>query len=116
MIFFPTIGTKLNLNAEWKFRLYQEYRNRGLVAALKITDFIIDGAGYYRQQYQTVTLSPGTILRIDRVYIRQGQSEFDSITFIIVETPMQELKGKKRLRFWAKIKDINGIMDAEVID
>lgn len=47
------------------------------------------------------TLPAGTILEIDRIYIRQGNAEYSSVTF--------KARGIKVLRFWAKLDDVNRI-------
>jgi hypothetical protein len=67
-----------------------------------------------------VTLPAGTILSVDRIYIRKGASDFSSITFyakslgeIQRQTSRwsrdQKPKKKKSLRFWAKLEDCNKI-------
>lgn len=63
------------------------------------------------------TLRAGTILKITRIYIRQGQQAFDSVTFFsncLVSQPGDPLfrKGKavKSVRFWAKLDDVNKIV------
>jgi hypothetical protein len=52
-----------------------------------------------------VTLKAGQVLSIDRVYIRRGASDFSSITFNYIGAP----KGSGRVRFWAKLVDVNSI-------
>lgn len=54
-----------------------------------------------------ITLPKGTVLTVDRVYIRKGASEFSSITFRIASTTHPDLAGKKKNRFWAKLADVN---------
>jgi hypothetical protein len=66
-----------------------------------------------------VTIPAGTILAIDRIYIRKGSSDFSSITFYaknlgeiekIVDKWHKPRKAKqKALRFWAKLSDVNTI-------
>lgn len=67
-----------------------------------------------------VSLPAGTILAVDRIYIRKGISEFSSITFYakgLGEVIRQgsrwnrdaKPKKKKSLRFWAKLEDCNRI-------
>jgi hypothetical protein len=51
-----------------------------------------------------------TVLRIDRIYIRNGASDFDSISFY-AEIP----KIKSKPRFWAKLVDINNNMEGDII-
>ena len=55
------------------------------------------------------TLPAGTILKIDRIYIRKGKSEFDSITFVIKKHPDDKRGALIRGRFWAKLPEVNGI-------
>ena len=57
-----------------------------------------------------VTLKVGQVLSVDRVYIRRGASDFSSITFNYLGTP----KGSGRVRFWAKLADVNMIEFEEV--
>lgn len=49
-----------------------------------------------------VTFPRGTVLEIDRIYIRKNAAEFSSVTFKIREK-------NKVLRFWAKLEDVNKI-------
>lgn len=49
-----------------------------------------------------ITLPKGTILEVDRVYIRQGNARCSSVTFKIRQN-------KKVLRFWAKLEEVNQI-------
>ncbi len=66
-----------------------------------------------------VTIPAGTILAIDRIYIRKGSSDFSSITFYaknlgeiekMVDKWNKPKKAKRKaLRFWAKLSDVNTI-------
>ena len=67
------------------------------------------------------TLPAGTLLKIDRIYIRKGGSDYSSITFyaknlestvIIVQKWSGDHTKKKKasLRFWAKLLDCNQIV------
>jgi hypothetical protein len=51
-----------------------------------------------------VTLPKDTILKVDRIYIRQGSEDFDSVTFRISDCPNKDLIKK---RFWVKLDDAN---------
>ena len=54
-----------------------------------------------------MTLPKGSVLAIDRVYIRKNNEEFSSITF---RTPKVNIpKFKKHPRFWAPLSDVNNI-------
>jgi hypothetical protein len=71
--------------------------------------------------HDMATLPAGTILVMDRIYIRQGQSKFDSVTFYAKEIPnLQDQsipaacraftkKPKGKARFWVKLADANQI-------
>lgn len=67
-----------------------------------------------------ITLPKGTHLKVDRIYVRKGSSDFSSITFfaknlgeVMVRTGWswhnKKMKKKKSLRFWAKLVDCNTI-------
>ena len=51
----------------------------------------------------TIKFDAGTILRIDRIYIRKGNSEYSSISFWIKNGL------NKGARFWAKLDEVNTI-------
>lgn len=70
-----------------------------------------------------IMVPKGTILKVDRIYIRKGAQEYSSITFISQNSPNVLLKPKSKLtslekkkypkfstpRFFAKLKDVNNI-------
>lgn len=56
-----------------------------------------------------ITLPKGTILAIDRIYIRKGGSDFSSISFFIKNLPKVKGEKTKRPRFWAKLDECNTI-------
>lgn len=71
--------------------------------------------------YLPMCLEAGTELKIERIYIRQGQAGFDSVTFRCLKAVVepgsllhQDLvnrRGKhKAFRFWAKLNDANNII------
>lgn len=117
-LFIPEIGTELTLAEDWTFCLYAERRNLQLGIKLKYAlkennsyfgtwydvntnQFSINGYNNDNINY-LVTLSAGTILKVDRIYIRKGNKEYSSITFY-------GTFGKNKLRFWAKLEDVNKI-------
>jgi hypothetical protein len=58
-----------------------------------------------------VTLPAGTVLAIDRIYIRKGISDYSSLSFNLTATldPLiSAARGRKR--FWAKLADCNRIV------
>lgn len=92
--YVPTIGSKFSLTAGWEFVLYKEYRNRSLFEAFgphagKLVPIQVYTPGYRGFEKETAykfALPPGTVLGVDRIYIRRNQQNFDSITLRIFET------------------------------
>jgi hypothetical protein len=91
---------QLALTKSWTFNLHHEERNASLGAHLKVEQ---------RFRYPTdglateVTLPKGTVMTVDRYYIRQGNEQFDSITFMVHVIDGKVLK--KKLRFWVKLDE-----------
>lgn len=132
IVTIPTIGSKLTLVDPWTFTLFGESRNRDLWKKLhndepeesdmvRVPDTSRFGWrwGYIHEERST-TFPAGTVLRVDRIYIRSNDKdkEFDSITFIIESMPGVEgtrrafTKGGTKTvgRFWAKLFDVNRIV------
>lgn len=110
---FPHIGSKLILADPWKFTLHSERRNK---------TFWIDLFGdpckdrndawtFWRGgTTQPVILPTGSILKVDRIYVRRGAKDFDTITFLLEHTSMPEFaytKRKVKGRFWVKLGEVN---------
>lgn len=67
------------------------------------------------------TIPKGTILKVDRVYIRKGMADYSSVSFIIEDSPDVRLLNKKKaskfnvpcekpsVRFFAKLEDVNNL-------
>lgn len=64
-----------------------------------------------------ITLPAGTVLAVDRIYIRKGASDYSSITFYAKGLGESEITNRwsgkttkwKAQRFWAKLSDCNQI-------
>lgn len=60
------------------------------------------------------------ILKVDRIYIRKGSSDYSSITFYLLHTSNPLLVASKEKtaktfgRFWAKLSDVNNIKFVKV--
>ena len=69
-----------------------------------------------RQSWASVTLLKDTVLKVDRIYIRKGISEYSSITFYVWSKPgpVAANASKKKSRFWAKLADCNNIQFEKV--
>lgn len=107
-LYIPALGDHLRLTAPWTFKLYTEYRNETLFKHLGLEQ---PTHRYGQLIGVPVTLDAGTELGIDRIYIRRGNKEFDSITFNLLGAKMTKgyFGSKSRVRFWAKLRDVNTI-------
>lgn len=116
-LYVPAIGDRLELTKDWEFRLHHEYRNETMFAALGLK--YDDRYWSNRPKAVTVTLPQGTVLRVDRIYIRQGLDEFSSMSFFAeglrgqisrgtlnyVPVPASD-KGKKDVVYYGKCPGI----------
>lgn len=100
-LWIPTIGDAFILESDWKFHLHHEGRNV-LMAEAFGQPF---GKSYHNPSpAREVTFVTGTELVVDRIYIRQGADEFDSLTFVVKWAERESLVGE---RFWAKLNEVN---------
>jgi hypothetical protein len=105
--FIPTIGTKIRLIYKWEFRLFKERRNRTLLQAKKLIDPELP---YYyplyseTNGYHLTSLPEGSVLTVDRIYVRKGAPEYDSVSFVL-QAKSAGYTG--RIRFWVKLKDLD---------
>jgi hypothetical protein len=127
--YVPEIGDQIKLTVDWAFDLYDEHRNFSMMKYLGDTrDEHRTDWDYWRQHghyaIRPCVIPAGSILKIDRIYIRKGLSEFSSITFIwknqraeisqlqyeYYDEPAKKYKKINReIRFWAKLEDVNKI-------
>lgn len=115
-LFIPTIGTKLNLLEDWTFTLHEERRNiefgKGLGLPMREAYWTIRDPGQWM-----VTLPKDAQLIVDRIYIRKGLNDFDSVSFR-VNTHLTAIEVRRlnmpKGRFWAKLEDVNNL-DVEVV-
>ena len=98
-LFIPDIGSRLKLTEDWKFILQPEYRNEKLFKNL--------GKSYSDQKKYLVTIPKETVLTVKRVYIRQGQSAYSSVTFGITKKSCPNNKNLESSKFWASLGDVN---------
>lgn len=104
-MFIPTVGTTFRLTDPWYFSLFHEYRNEKMLEYLKIpVDY---NYRYGEKAISPVILSINSILKVDRIYIRKGNSAYDSLSFTLWDTSGK--KPKTVARFWAKLDDVNNI-------
>lgn len=122
-LYVPRRGDQLRLVADWRFELHREGRNNSFWQALGLAEgsYLSPWIEQPHWDYKTfayvggvkksptfITLPTGTVLIVDRIYIRKNAEDFDSITFRIASTPDPRI-GKKKPRFWAKLADANAI-------
>ncbi len=116
-LYIPTIGDVLTLAEDWTFTLHAESRNMDLHHLLsdppRHSNGAIDYHNYVREPIP-VTLPAGSVLKMDRIYIRKGVSDYGSVTFWLTDCPNKAWAPKKvggtavgRLRFWVKLHDAN---------
>lgn len=104
-MYIPQLGDIIELSKDWKFKLYHESRNSGLHKVVN-DKYEFSYKKYNVNDTVDIILECGTQLKIDRIYIRKGLSDFDSISFIIENHKDINYKGK---RFWVKLNDANEI-------
>jgi hypothetical protein len=128
LVTIPTIGSVIRLLEDWTFDLHPERRNHAfwkqnvgtpIPSVPFIKTFNAKGKhSGWRDKTEDATirycLPKGTQLKVDRLYIRQNAKQFDSITFIVIQsTGVKLIPGKfgksKNGRFWAKLSDVNKI-------
>lgn len=111
-LFIPEIGTRLKLTADWTFSLHYERRNAPMY------EFQTGEKWEWNWRVNNtpalpVTLPAGSILVVDRIYIRNGASDFSSLTFrALLSKDKKSFKapfGKAGVRFWAKLAEVNTI-------
>ena len=128
--YVPEIGDQLRLTADWTFGLYNEDRNSSLMEFIGDTRTV-----EYYNTYGSIpcTIPAGSILKVDRIYIRKGKGDYSSLTFLwkdmrvkpkIVDRKIthhyglgippdtkiiQEKIPARPVRFWAKLDDVNKI-------
>lgn len=108
-LFIPAVGYRIRLTQDWTFDLYAEHRNKTMFEAQNIK--IDDYWGGWREPMKrvAVTVPTGTVLEVDRVYVRTmsksattKDDDYDSVSFKVTGA-------KSRTRFWAKLEDVNRI-------
>ena len=127
-MYIPIIGARIILNSPWTFGLVPERRNitfleqlcsLGIVAEQDILNCIpaktnrwgqisnkISDLWFVDSPVVMVSIPAGSVLSVSRIYIRNGNASFNSVTFHLLSTPTKKWK---KARFWAKLTDANCI-------
>lgn len=129
-LFIPDVGEELTLVDDWRFVTICEYRNESLFNAFEVPAELRyqksvrfhggahDGYDRYRPLGDGVpfVMPAGTVLKVDRVYIRKGISDYSSLTFLVSQSPDKRLLTKKNggtapkaVRFWVKLAETRNI-------
>lgn len=89
----PALGERLTLTADWTFRLFRSQQTIVYMRTIGLEHPLPSSLEH--------TLPAGTVLKVERIYIRQHKSEYDSVTF--------RIDGQTNSRFWARLADANRI-------
>lgn len=132
-LWIPDISDRFRLLAPWTFRLFNESRN---MALMELSNKIMkEGKAWSWRAHAVghITIPTGSVLKVSRVYIRNGAREFSSLTFwldevsgmllfdpiddyedffyeteeLVVPKGKGKAKRKSKPRFWAKLADVN---------
>lgn len=98
----PTIGQTFILKNQTSLSIYNDYRNEKLIALDETLSEAKKTHKLYGSLLGTYEFKEGTEFKIARIYIRNGASEFDSIT-------LTAKINKKSVRFWIKLYEFNTI-------
>lgn len=142
----PRIGNSIQLLEPWTFPVFLAYVNIEFLR--KIYPVWMNGRTYGNanvEESKAVTLPVGTVLKISRIYIRQGKGSYDSVTFTVTHHPdINTGKVDKKFpgtvvyrddgfhtllpndnppkkfgtngKFWAKLTDVNLIEFVDVLN
>jgi hypothetical protein len=101
----------MKLVCDFTFDLHCERRNSSFREALGLK------TPYRGGPSAKITLMAGTILKVDRIYIRKNAGDFDSVTFNIQKGEGGAKVGDKEFdfkkkggRFWVKLNEVNGMI------
>ena len=116
----PSLGDVLTLAEDWTFTIVNDRRNESIIVwagETSATNAWYPLGGLPNQPYHPlnrtiiVTLPKGTVLKIDRIYIRKGAKKFDSVTFNVPDMKViTHLRAKRAMRFFASLSDVNNMM------
>lgn len=105
-IWIPTIGDHIRLTEDWVVGIKPDYRNYSLLDKVQTVAVVIGDT------LKTVVFPAGTVLKIERVYIRSNFRAYDSVTFRVKFCPEKKFE---KTRFFASLTDVNK-MEAERIE
>lgn len=80
--------------SDWKIERDSKRKNQ--------VTFACEGTARFIKKPEKFTFPAETILTVERIYIRKGQEDYDSMSF-------RTRLNNKSVRFWAKLSDVNNI-------
>lgn len=119
-LYIPTVGTVLQLTQDWHTVVECEYRNNTIFQYFRVPDFDPD-LWVNDLPPQKFTIPAGSRLKVDRIYLRKGKGDFDSITFLwqgCTTEPRNRVDkfsgrvdrvSRKPVRFWVRMEYANQI-------
>lgn len=128
-LFIPDIGTLLKLEQDWTFTLYAESRNESIMMIFMKENVPMNTQLNWNLQSmrqnlyknQVIELPKGLVIKVDRIYIRKGLSQYSSITFTVpkpkTKKDKEEMPHNVRFascKFWVKLHECNGIQFSTV--
>lgn len=106
-LYIPQVGDKLKLISNWECKVFNEHRNSKVFEGLNID------VSNHKNVDVDLTFPKGTVLKVERLYVRAPASSYDSITFRVDSSPIKSLN---KARFWVKLMDANTIEFEEIVN
>lgn len=107
-LLIPALGTVLVLDKDWEFELHQERRN-GEFWNMIFPNDPMDYSWKAPPRSKKFCLKKDSKLKMKRIYVRQNQKAYDSVTFALVYDASGEIK-KKKPTFWVKLDVANTML------
>lgn len=97
-LFVPDIGTRLKLTENWNVIIQDEYRVN-ILEKMGITS--------ERDKKYLIIIPKDTILTVKKIYVRQGNATYSSVSFSIKKKDCPNNKLMEGSKFWASLSDVN---------
>lgn len=106
------LGSVITLKEPWSFRLWDESRNEKFIDSIRADGYLLARRPKNVNCWEIcdrgeITLPVGTVLTISRIYVRQGNKDFDSISFFVRLASVRRSNGWITGRFWVRLEDAN---------
>lgn len=104
-LWIPVLKDVVKLVAPWTGRVMNETRNGKFLEAVEESS-VGTVWGWQGMNPHQVTLPVGTVLEFDRIYIRQGNEDYNSVTWRVLAAPGLPKK-VVGTRFWVHVNQAN---------